>query len=114
MSLVLSLAVVFGVSVCVASDPTVSPKAGDPVPGPRGTTQAPHLEISVFMRGLLKRLVTRIYFADDPRNGADPVLALVAPERRGTLIAKAAPGQPDRLAWDVVLQGAGETVFFDC
>ncbi|PYX42692.1 MAG: protocatechuate 3,4-dioxygenase subunit alpha [Acidobacteria bacterium] len=85
-----------------------------PVPGPRGTNQAPHLEISVFMRGLLKRLVTRIYFPDDPRNGADPVLALVAPERRGTLIAKAAPGQPDRLAWDVVLQGAGETVFFDC
>jgi len=85
-----------------------------PVPGPHGTTQAPHLQISVFMRGLLKRLVTRIYFPDDQLNGADPVLSLVNPKRRGTLIAKAAPEQSDRLTWDVVLQGSGETVFFDC
>ena len=85
-----------------------------PVPGPEGTTQAPHLEISVFMRGLLKRLVTRIYFPDDPLHMNDPVLARVDRARRRTLIAKLQPGQPGSLRWDVVLQGPEETVFFDC
>ncbi|MGH9746440.1 MAG: protocatechuate 3,4-dioxygenase subunit alpha [Candidatus Acidiferrales bacterium] len=83
-----------------------------PTPGPDGKSQAPHLAISVFARGLLKRLVTRIYFPDESGNGADYVLNLVDPARRGTLIAKktAAPGT---LEWNVILQGAGETVFFD-
>ena len=85
-----------------------------PVPGPHGTAQAPHLEISVFMRGLLKRLVTRVYFPDDQLNGTDPVLALVDPKRRDTLIAKTTPEQVDLLSWDIVLQGPSETVFFDC
>jgi len=90
---------------------TIKPGA---VPGPQGSIQAPHLEISVFMRGLLKRLVTRIYFPDDPQQAGDPVLARVDPARRGTLIAKPAAGQSGSLQWDVVLQGAEETVFFDC
>ncbi len=85
-----------------------------PVSGPDGTIQAPHLEISVFMRGLLKRLVTRIYFPGDRLNGTDPVLALVEPKRRDTLIAKATGGEIELLNWDVVLQGPNETVFFDC
>ena len=66
------------------------------------------------MRGLLKRLVTRVYFPDDPRHANDPILQLVDPARRKTLIAKAAPGDAGSLHWDVILQGPGETVFFDC
>ncbi len=83
-----------------------------PVPGPDGKEQAPHLLISVFMRGLLKRLVTRMYFPDEGRNASDPILNLVDPARRSTLIAKntAAAGV---LEWNVVLQGTAETVFFD-
>jgi protocatechuate 3,4-dioxygenase alpha subunit len=82
------------------------------VPGPNGREQAPHLAISIFMRGLLKRLVTRIYFPDDARNAADPILDLVEPARRSTLIAKPT-GEPGVLEWNVILQGTGETVFFD-
>jgi protocatechuate 3,4-dioxygenase, alpha subunit len=84
------------------------------VPGPNGSMQAPHLEVSVFMRGLLKRLVTRVYFPDNASHARDPVLALVDPHRRATLIAKPVPGQSGNLHWDVVLQGPQETVFFDC
>ena len=63
------------------------------------------------MRGLLKQLVTRLYFPDDPRNADDPVLGLVPAARRGTLVARK---QGDaRLEWNVVLQGKHETVFFD-
>ena len=85
-----------------------------PVPGPQGSMQAPHIVVSVFMRGLLKRLATRIYFPGDPHHANDPVLALVDPARRATLIAKTASGDPGNLHWDVILQGPGETVFFDC
>jgi len=67
----------------------------------------------VFMRGVLRRLVTRIYFPDEPRNAADFILNLVEPARRSTLIAKRAAGVPGALEWNVVLQGADETVFFD-
>ena len=63
------------------------------------------------MRGLLKQLQTRIYFADDPANAEDPVLALVPVERRPTLIAK--KRADGALEWNVVLQGRNETVFFD-
>jgi protocatechuate 3,4-dioxygenase, alpha subunit len=81
------------------------------VPGPAGSLQAPHLVISVFMRGLLKQLVTRIYFPDEPSNDADPILRLVEPTRRSTLIAKTVANGV--LEWNVVLQGDDETVFFD-
>ena len=83
------------------------------VPGPHGTVQAPHIVVSFFCRGLLKRLVTRLYFPDEARNAACPVLGLVKAERRDTLIARKGDG-PGDLHWDVVLQGPGETVFFDC
>jgi protocatechuate 3,4-dioxygenase, alpha subunit len=83
------------------------------VPGPNRTMQAPHLVVSVFMRGLLKRLVTRIYFPDDPRNTRDFVLNLLPPERRETLIARKS-GTANELEWNVILQGPRETVFFDC
>jgi protocatechuate 3,4-dioxygenase, alpha subunit len=84
-----------------------------PVPGPNGMEQAPHLMISLFMRGLLKHLVTRMYFPDDARNDGDPILNLVEAARRSTLIAKKTAGSPGTLEWNVVLQGPDETVFFD-
>lgn len=82
------------------------------VPAPDGTFQSPHIAVAVFMRGLLRHLLTRIYFPDDPGHAADPVLALVPAERRATLIAR--DRAPNVLEWNVVLQGAEETVFFDC
>ena len=82
------------------------------VPGPDGKSQAPHLAVTVFARGLLRRLVTRIYFPDDSANSADYALTLVEPPRRGTLVARKT-ANPGTLEWNVVLQGEGETVFFD-
>jgi protocatechuate 3,4-dioxygenase alpha subunit len=82
-----------------------------PLPAGDGETEAPHVDVSVFARGLLHRLVTRIYFADEPEpNAADPTLATVDPVRRQTLIA-----QPDDRGYtlDIHLQGDDETVFFD-
>jgi protocatechuate 3,4-dioxygenase alpha subunit len=84
-----------------------------PVPGPNGKEQAPHLVVSVFMRGVLRRMVTRMYFPDDARNSGDQILNLVEAERRSTLIAKKTAGGPGILEWNVVLQGPEETVFFD-
>jgi len=84
-----------------------------PVPGPEGKEQAPHLVISVFMRGLLKRLVTRMYFPGDARNAADPILNLVEPQRRATLVTSQSADGSGLLEWNVVLQGVNETVFFD-
>jgi protocatechuate 3,4-dioxygenase alpha subunit len=81
------------------------------VPGPGGAMQAPHIAVSVFARGLLKQLITRMYFPDEEdANEADPVLASVEPERRSTLIAREDGGV---LRFDIRLQGDGETVFFD-
>ncbi len=83
-----------------------------PVPGRGNTQQAPHFAITIFARGILTRLCTRAYFADDPRNGADPLLNLIDdPARRATLIAQSAGGTVWR--FDMVLQGANETVFLD-
>jgi protocatechuate 3,4-dioxygenase alpha subunit len=84
-----------------------------PVAGPDDTMQSPHLAVAIFMRGLLRHLITRIYFSDDAPTGVDPVLALVDPSRRDTLIARADPAAPDTFEWDVHLQGPSETVFFD-
>lgn len=83
-----------------------------PVPGPNGETQAPHVNLSVFARGVLKRLVTRLYFDDEDRNGADPILSLVPEARRPTLIARRA-GDGPAYVFDIVLRGENETVFFD-
>ncbi|MDH5578443.1 MAG: protocatechuate 3,4-dioxygenase subunit alpha, partial [Betaproteobacteria bacterium] len=81
------------------------------VPGLGGKLQAPHLSVTVFMRGLLKQLSTRIYFPGDPANAQDPVLKRVPAPRRATLIARRrAKGV---LEWNIVLQGRDETAFFD-
>jgi protocatechuate 3,4-dioxygenase alpha subunit len=83
-------------------------------PGPlataSGTIAAPHIDVSLFARGLLHRCVTRFYFADEEAaNAVDPVLATVSPERRETLLAKPAEGGYEI---DIHLQGPEETVFF--
>src|SRR4029077_504923 len=76
-----------------------------PVAGPAGSVQAPHIAVSIFMRGLLTRLVTRIYFSGDPGNDRDFVLSLVPPERRRTLLAQPVPERDGELEWNVRLQG---------
>jgi protocatechuate 3,4-dioxygenase alpha subunit len=81
------------------------------VAGPGGKLQAPHLVVAVFMRGLLKHLATRIYFPDEPANSEDPILKLVPPARRATLVARRAG--KNALEWNIILQGKNETVFFD-
>ena len=60
-----------------------------PVPGPGGVPQAPHIDVSIFARGVLKRIATRIYFPDEAdANAADPVLTSIEdPEERATLVA---------------------------
>jgi protocatechuate 3,4-dioxygenase alpha subunit len=86
-----------------------------PTPFDRTTMQAPHVSVVVFARGLLNHLFTRIYFADDAATAGDPILLRVPAGRRSTLVARADPD--DRLTrtyrFDIVLQGEGETVFFD-
>jgi protocatechuate 3,4-dioxygenase, alpha subunit len=84
------------------------------VPGPGGKMQAPHLAVTFFCRGLLIRLVTRIYFPGEASNAEDFALNQVEPARRETLIAKEILSKPGELEWNVILQGPGETVFFDC
>jgi protocatechuate 3,4-dioxygenase alpha subunit len=87
---------------------TIKPGA---VPHPDGGMQAPHLEVAVFARGLLKHVVTRIYFPDEAEaNESDPVLSSVEPQRRAALVAR---GEDGAFLFDVRLQGDGETPFFD-
>ncbi len=79
-------------------------------PGALGDGQAPHLDVSVLARGLLDRVVSRIYLPDqEAANAADPLLASLPPDRAATLVARDAG--PGRLEWDVHLQGDRETVF---
>jgi protocatechuate 3,4-dioxygenase alpha subunit len=83
-----------------------------PLPGPGNAQQAPHFALSIFARGILSRLVTRVYFAGEPLNETDPVLNLIEDAaRRATLLANPAGAG----AWhtEIRLQGAGETVFLD-
>ena len=78
---------------------------------PKAAQGAPHLNVTVFARGLLRHLATRMYFPDEAAaNASDPVLSRVEPERRGTLIAEMAGAV---LHFDVRLQGDRETLFFD-
>ncbi len=87
------------------------------LPGNEEHPQAPHLDLSVFARGLLDRVVTRLYFGDEQAaNDADPVLGTVPAGRRDTLIAAPVAGRPGSYSFDIRLQAsqAGpETVFFD-
>jgi protocatechuate 3,4-dioxygenase alpha subunit len=80
-------------------------------PGPLPDAEAPHVDVSIFARGLLDRLVTRIYFADEvAANAGDPVLAALPADRRYTLVAVVHDGG---YVFDIRLQGERETVFFD-
>ncbi len=89
---------------------TVKPGRVPVPPTLAGPTQAPHVDVSVFARGMLHRSVTRIYFADEAEaNGTDPVLARVPVERRATLIAQPHNGG---YLFDIRFQGPHETVFF--
>jgi protocatechuate 3,4-dioxygenase beta subunit len=83
-----------------------------PVAGPGGELQAPHVMVSVFARGLLKRLVTRVYFPDEEEaNAVDPVLSSIEDQGlRRTLIARDEGGA---LRFDIHLQGDGQTAFFE-
>ena len=90
---------------------TIKPGA---VASPSGGTQAPHLNVCVFARGLLDHLATRIYFADEPSNETDEVLQAIEEARRPTMIAgRRAVDEVSVYEFDIVLQGDGETVFFD-
>jgi protocatechuate 3,4-dioxygenase alpha subunit len=86
------------------------------VPYDETRMQAPHILVLVYMRGLLRNLVTRLYFPDEPANGADPVLQLIPETRRSTLIAERGEA-PGKLRWDIVVRQPEsmereETVFF--
>jgi protocatechuate 3,4-dioxygenase, alpha subunit len=90
---------------------TIKPGA---VASPSGGTQAPHLNVCVFARGLLDHLATRIYFADEPSNETDEVLQAIEGARRATMIASRRAGDDNIVyEFDIVLQGDRETVFFD-
>jgi protocatechuate 3,4-dioxygenase alpha subunit len=92
---------------------TVKPGA---VAGPNGPSQAPHLAVRIFSRGLLTHLATRVYFSDEAAaNATDVTLASIEAARRGTLIALRDAKVSGAIAvyrHDFVLQGKGETVFF--
>ncbi len=82
-----------------------------------GGMQAPHINISIFARGVLNRLATRLYFDGDPANAEDPVLKLIEPSRRATLMAKRdGPIKGRSGVWRLPIHigGPNETVFFDC
>jgi protocatechuate 3,4-dioxygenase, alpha subunit len=83
-----------------------------PVAGAGNAQQAPHVAISIFARGLLKALTTRLYFEGEPLNETDPVLSLIEdPARRRTLIARKVSSDIWHL--DIRLQGGNETVFME-
>lgn len=97
---------------CLFSFETIKP---GPVPGNDGTVQAPHVNVTIFARGMLVHAFTRIYFADEPANEKDPVLNSIKNKaRRETLIAL--PGMESGkkvYRFDIRLQRDNETVFFD-
>ena len=89
---------------------TIKPGA---VPTLEGQLQAPHILVNIFALGLLRQLVTRLYFPGDD-HGSDPVMRLIPQTRQKTLIAVAQPDDPSHLQWNIVIGGgANETVFFD-
>jgi protocatechuate 3,4-dioxygenase alpha subunit len=83
------------------------------VPDGNGGAQAPHINVCLLGRGLLRHLFTRIYFADDAALDEDPVLRAVPLDRRATLLAARSPQDSSLWTFDVRLQGDSETVFFD-
>jgi protocatechuate 3,4-dioxygenase, alpha subunit len=100
----------YGVEVGDGDYQIVTVKPGR-VKEPGGRLQAPHIAVTLMARGMLNRVVTRIYFGDEEEaNAEDPILALVPADRRHTLIATPEDGG---YRFDIHLQGPGETVFFD-
>jgi protocatechuate 3,4-dioxygenase alpha subunit len=100
----------YGVEVGDGTFEVLTVKPGR-VKEPGGRLQAPHVAVTLFARGMLNRVVTRIYFADEEQaNAEDPVLSRVPSDRRSTLIATPDGGG---YRFDIRLQGPGETVFFD-
>ncbi len=92
---------------------TIKPGA---VPFDRRRMQAPHISVAVLGRGLLNHLYTRFYFEEETLTASDPVLQRIPPDRRQTLIARRMSNEPGREAVykiDIILQGTGETVFFE-
>ena len=84
------------------------------VPGLGNALQAPHIGVRVFARGMLKDVVTRMYFADEAdANGEDSVLESIEGVRRETLIAASEDGDIPTYRFDISIQGEKETVFFD-
>ncbi|WP_107312757.1 protocatechuate 3,4-dioxygenase subunit alpha [Burkholderia metallica] len=85
-------------------------------PGRIAADEAPHINVTVMMRGILTHAFTRVYFDDEAAaNAVDPVLNAVPAERRATLVARrdAQPGRPVVYRFDIRMQGPDETVFFD-
>ncbi len=89
---------------------TIKPGA---VPAPDGGLQAPHLVVGLVLRGLLKRLVTRIYFPEEVMNRSDTILHLIPAARQSTLFLKTSDTEPRLFTWDIQLQGQNETVFLE-
>lgn len=80
----------------------------------RDRMQAPHVSLTIFGRGLLNHVFTRLYFADDPATASDPVLQYVPEERRATLLAQRASGEDTpSYTLDIILQGSGQTAFLN-
>jgi protocatechuate 3,4-dioxygenase alpha subunit len=104
----------------VKPGPVPSAQGAHFIGDPSGGTQAPHINVIVLARGLLKQLYTRVYFEGETANTQDPMLALVPVARRATLLArratllaKPAAAQPATWSIEIRLQGEAETVFFD-
>ncbi|GAC1392763.1 MAG: protocatechuate 3,4-dioxygenase subunit alpha [Ktedonobacteraceae bacterium] len=84
------------------------------VPFDEMQVQAPHICVTVFARGLLNHLVTRLYFEDEPTNASDPVLQRIPKDRAATLLAKREQSENATIyRFDIVLQGTNETAFFN-
>ena len=84
------------------------------VPFDRARLQAPHICVTVFSRGLLNHLATRMYFEDESTSAEDPILQYVPEERRSTLLARRYEREGKIIyRFDIIMQGAGETVFFN-
>ena len=78
-----------------------------------GIEQAPHINVCLLARGLLRQIYTRIYFKGDPALATDPILALVPADRRSTLFAEPSASEPGLWEFVIRMQGTEETVFFD-
>ena len=84
------------------------------VPFYQDKLQAPHICVTLFSRGLLNHLVTRLYFEDEQTNAEDPILVCVPDERRSTLLARRENREGMVVyRFDIIMQGAGETAFFN-